>query len=127
MRKPLARPLVLIIDTQQDMLAMYAIALYATGFDVMAATNIDEVAARVRNAQPDVVVTATRSDDDTAELVERLQEEPQLRDVPVVIVGEPKAKPEEYVRRGRVAARLRPRCPPNELAMGLRRVLASTG
>ena len=124
----MARPLVLIVDSHQDTLALYAIALSATGFDVMAATNCDQASARVRQVQPDVIVAALPMPDcDASVLFDRLEENPRMRDVPVLIMGGPgQPSSDERQDRGRVAARLATRCPPNELAIGLRRLLDAT-
>ena len=47
----------LVVDGQEDTLALYAVALSATGFDVIAVKDGPEAFSRARAVRPDIIVT----------------------------------------------------------------------
>ena len=55
-RNPPVRPLVLLVEGHEDTRAMYAFALSANGFDVVAAQDGPEAYARAWEFHPDVIV-----------------------------------------------------------------------
>jgi two-component system cell cycle response regulator DivK len=57
MTVPRSRPLVLIVDDDQDTREMYALFLTVSGVDVIEANAVDPAIELARDRQPDVVVT----------------------------------------------------------------------
>src|SRR5687767_718879 len=56
-RNPPARPLVLVIEGHEDTRALYALALSADGFDVVALEDENEASTRAWEIHPDIIVT----------------------------------------------------------------------
>jgi two-component system cell cycle response regulator DivK len=126
-RNPPVRPLVLLVEGHEDTRAMYALALSASGFDVIAAQDGAEVYARVWEIHPDIIVTdlPTPHHDGWA-FLGSLKRDARTRDIPVVAVsgfGEPSLL--GSAEREAFAAFFPKPCLPDELAAGLREVLQS--
>ena len=121
-----ARPLVLIVtDGPDDTLPLSAIALAATGFDVASATSSEQACARASELRPNVVVTEWPVGNGVGwDLLDYLQQDPRLREVRVVVLCDSVQQQarEGAGRRDSVVFRRRP-CPPEALAMDLRRLL----
>ena len=119
---PPARPLVLIIEGHEGTRAMYALALSAMGFNVVAAQDDAEARRRAWVVDPDIIVMdlPTPNHDDW-QFLQDLKQNPRTRDIPIVAVSR-YAQRERADRQGFAAFFLKP-CVPNELAAGLRQVL----
>ena len=79
------RPIVLIVDEHEEMLALYAMGLFAMGFDVVPARDRAEAYHRASETHPDIIVTQLMiSNADGVELVRQLQQDARTRDIPVV-------------------------------------------
>jgi CheY-like chemotaxis protein len=124
-RNPPARPLVLIVEGHEDSRAMYALALSAMGFDVVAARDEADAYRRAWELHPDIIVTDlwTPNHDDR-QFLQELKQNPRTRDIPLVAVsGYAQRSPRECAELNGFAAVLRKPCLPDELAAALRQVL----
>jgi CheY-like chemotaxis protein len=123
---PPQRPLVLVVDGDDDTLALYALALSAMGFNVMPSRD-GEGARRLAAANPpDIVVTElSLPRDDGWTVVRAIKGTPRTADVPIVVMtARAHAEVCERARReGCVAVVVKP-CVPEQLALGLRMLLA---
>ena len=128
-RNPPNRPLVLIVEADDDSRAMYALALSAMGFDVVAAQDGTEAYRRAWDIHPDIIVTdLPRPNDDGCQLLDALKQDPRTRDVPVVAMSGSVQQllQHEGVNRDGFAAFFPKACLPDDLAAGLRQVLYGT-
>ena len=98
------RPLVLFVEQQEDTRALYSLALSAMGFDVVPAPDAIDGYRRAQEMHPDVIVTDLPADYDHWQFLQDLKQNPCTRDIPRV-------------------AFFSQRCPPDELAAGLRQLL----
>ena len=123
-RNPPARPLVLVIDRDEDTRALYALALSASGFDVVAVQGKTEACDRAWEIHPDIIVTdlPTPNSDDW-QVLETLKQNPRTREIPIVGVSDHRSLGERAARAGFAAFFSKP-CWPDELAEGLRQVLS---
>jgi two-component system, cell cycle response regulator DivK len=126
-RNPPLRPLVLLVEAHEDTRAMYAFALPAHGFDVIAAQDGADVYAQAWEIHPDIIVTdlPTPHHDGWA-FLDRLKQNARTRHIPVVAVsgfGEPSLR--YSTEREAFAAFFSKPCLPEQLAAGLHRVLNS--
>jgi CheY-like chemotaxis protein len=78
-------PVVLIVDDQQDSLAMYAFVLLAMGFQPMMAVNAEDGFARACKWHPDVVV-AHMPGTSGLKLARRLREDTRTKDSGIIVV-----------------------------------------
>ena len=120
-----ARPLVLLIEGQADMRALYSLGLLAMGFDVVAPHDGPDAYRRASETHPDVIVTdLTMPDFDAWQFLHDLKSNSDTRDIPVVAVaGDVQQSTCERVARDGFAAFF-PKCSlPDALASGLRRIL----
>jgi len=119
------RPLVLIVEEHQDTRALYALALSAMGFDVIAAKDGTEGYLRAQEHHPDIIVTdLPMSNGDGGQFLQHLKASSRTRDIPVVVVtGHMKTMVCEPAERDGFAAFLPKPCLPEELAARLRDVL----
>jgi CheY-like chemotaxis protein len=123
---PPARPLVLLVDSDQDALALYALALSGMGFELMGARESDEAFTRAWTHHPDVIVAERRiGERSSSELIERLKSEPRTRDIPVVVLAGDGAPAESGAREAGCRILEKP-CAPDQLALTLRLVVSST-
>jgi two-component system cell cycle response regulator/two-component system cell cycle response regulator DivK len=122
-RNPPTRPLVLIVAGHEDTRAMYACAL-ATAFDVVAIEDDSDAFRRAWEMHPDIIVADLPLPGEGWPLLDRLKESARTRDIPVVAMSA-YAQPSvgERVEREGLAAFFPLPCLPDELALGLRRVL----
>jgi CheY-like chemotaxis protein len=122
---PPPRPLVLIADGHDDTLALYAVALSAMGFDVLAAKDSAKAYNRAWTLRPAIIATdLTLRDGSGWELLQQLKEDARTRDIPVVLMmtdGQPALR-QRAEREGFAALFPKP-CPPDDLAACLRQVL----
>ncbi len=98
-----ARPIVLIVHGDEDMRAMYGLALTAVGFDVAAAHDGPEAFRRAWELRPDVIAACLPTPQSGGSFHHALQQNPQTANIPFVVI--PKT------------------CLPDELAGGIRHVL----
>jgi CheY-like chemotaxis protein len=128
-RNPPGRPLVLIVEADDDSRAMYALALSAMGFDVVAAQGGTEAYRRAWDIHPDIIVTdLPRPDGDAWQLLDNLKQDPRTRDIPVVAMSGSvrQSLRHEGMNRDGFAAFFPKPCLPDDLAAGLRQVLYGT-
>jgi CheY-like chemotaxis protein len=118
---PPARPLVLLVDSHVETLALYAIALSGMGFEVMAATDATEAVGRVWKTRPDIIVTELTIEGAGGwELLALLKGELRTRDIPVVVLtGDAQPATHERARREGCAAMFVKPCLPGQLALKL--------
>lgn len=119
------RPLVLLVDGNAETLAPFALAVAATGFEVVAATNGAEAFTRVWQTHPDIIVTELPMPAyDGWQFLQDLKASPHTRDIPVVALSD---RIQESIREqpnsSGFAAFLPTECPPSELAEQLRQIL----
>jgi two-component system cell cycle response regulator DivK len=119
------RPVVLLVDGHADSLALYALGLFATGFDVVPAKDGAEAVARAYQTHPDIIVTELpMADYDGWQFLQDLKQSPHTRGIPVVAMSDHVKGPIcEQPEHDGFAAFLTRSCLPDELAEGLRRVL----
>jgi len=125
LRTPPQRPLVLIVDGHEEVLALYAVALYAMGFDVLPARGAAEAYNRARHLQPDIIAAILPMPaDEVWELLRQLKQDVRTHDIPVVAVGGPipQSLRERAEWEGFAAVLPRPSVV-EELAVGLRQVI----
>jgi len=124
-RNPLARPLVLIIEEDEGTRAMYALALSAMGFNVVAAQDDAEAYRRARVVHPDIIVMDLPTPNpDGWQFLQDLNQIPRKREIPIVAVSDyaERSLRQRAEHHGFAAVFLKP-CLPFELAAGLRQVL----
>lgn len=103
---------------------MYALALSASGFDVVPAPDADDGFERARMAHPDVIVTEVALPTDGWTFVHNLKLDPRTRDIPILVLTgyiQPSVR-NRAAQEGCAAVMSKP-CLPEELAFGLRQVL----
>jgi CheY-like chemotaxis protein len=120
-----ARPLVLIVDGQQDRLALNALALTTLGFDVLAADDTTSAFGRASAMSPDIIVTDLVLRRESGwDLLARLKGEPATRHIPVVVLaGNLKSTTSARAKREGCATLLLQPCLPDRLALELRSLL----
>jgi CheY-like chemotaxis protein len=127
-RNPPARPLVLIVEGHEDTRALYALALSANGFEVVAVQDGADAFNRAWLIHPDIIVTDLQMPNcDGWQFLQDLKHDARTRDIPVVAVSAyvQRSLRERAERHGFAAFFPKP-CLPDELAAGLRRVLDGT-
>ena len=124
-RNPPVRPLVLIVEGHEDTRVLYALALSANGFDVVAVQDGAEACRRAWEIHPDIIVTNLPIPNGNGwQFLQDLKENARTRDIPVVAVsGYVQRSWRERAERDRFAAFFPKPCLPDELAAGLRHVL----
>ena len=73
-RNPPQRPLVLLVERQDEARALYALALSGSGFDVAAAQDGAEAYRRALEIHPDIIVVAISSEGQRAHQVRAEQD-----------------------------------------------------
>jgi len=124
-RNPPTRPLVLVVEGHEYTGAMYALALSAAGFDVVALQDSGDACRRALEIHPDIIVAdMPMPDHDSWQVLGDLKQNSGTRDIPIVAVSDcVQRSVEEWVDCEGFAAFFPKRCLPDELAGGLRRVL----
>jgi two-component system cell cycle response regulator DivK len=119
------RPLVLIAEDHEDNRAMYALALLATGFEVVAVADGAEALKLAGEIQPDIIVTDLAMPNcDGFQFLQVLKQDSRTRNIPVVAVsGYAERSLRERAERYGFAAFFPKPCLPDALAAGLRQVL----
>ena len=81
-------PVVLLVGVQEDLLAMYAVALLAAGFHPLTATSAAEAFSRACAFQPAVVVSdAELADESGVTLTRWLRADLRTKDAVIVILA----------------------------------------
>jgi two-component system, cell cycle response regulator DivK len=124
-RNPPTRPLVLIVEGHPDTRGLYALALEATGFEVVAVADGAEAFRHAWAIHPDIIVTDLPMPNcDGWQFLSELRRNARTRDIPVVAVsGHVQRSMREGAERDGFAAFFPKPCLPDELAAGLRQVL----
>jgi CheY-like chemotaxis protein len=120
------RPLVLLVDGHLDTVALCALALSATGFDVVPATDGAEALSRARQLHPDIIVTRLPMPHyDAWQFIQDLKQ--NACDIPVVALSDDLRAPiRKQPDHPGFAAFLATDCLPHELAGALRQLLEKT-
>ena len=104
---------------------MYAAGLSAVGFDVVAIQDSGEAFRRAWEIHPDIIVAdLPMPKHDGWPFLDSLKQSPRTRDIPIVAMsGYVHRLVEERVEKEGLAAFFPKPCLPDELALGLRRIL----
>jgi CheY-like chemotaxis protein len=104
---------------------MYALALSARGFDVVATEDADEAYRRAWEIHPDIMVAdLPMLNPESWPFLENLKQTPRTRGIPVVaMAGFVQRSVEDRIDPAGFAALFPKPCLPDELAVGLRQVL----
>jgi len=120
-----SRPLVLVVDDDDDSREMYIPSLAALGFEAIAQADCVQACRRAWETHPDIIVTdLPLRDADGWQLIQDLKREARTREIPVVLLAcyaTPTLR-ERAEREGCAAFFVKP-CLPDELAAELRHVL----
>lgn len=86
-RRSSARPVVLIVDADEDSVAMYAFGLLAMGFEPVTARTVNHAFARTCELQPDVVVADIGLPNTSGlELTRRLRADSRTKDTGIIVL-----------------------------------------
>jgi CheY-like chemotaxis protein len=127
--KPLARPVILIVDDFADALEMYEEYLQFEGYDVAIARNGYEAISVAKTNRPALIFMDVRMPGMTgAEALKMLRTEPSLCDVPVIAFTAHALDDEKQkaLRDGFNEVIAKP-CLPNDLRLAIDRLLAAKG
>jgi len=119
------RPLVLVVEGHDDTRAMYALALSAMGFEVVAAEDGTDAYRRAWEIHPDIIVTDLPMPNyESWQFVQDMKQNPRTRDIPLVAVSSyvQPSRRERTAADGFAAFFPKP-CLTDELAACLRQVL----
>ena len=123
-----ARPLVLVVDDDDDTRELYVQSLVIFGFEAIEAADCEHAYRRAWDFLPDIVVTdLTLRGGDGWQLIQDLKREPRTREIPVVLLtghAAPSLR-ERAEHEGCDGFFVKP-CLPDELATELRHVLDRT-
>ena len=124
-RHPPARPLVFIVEAHEGTRAPYALALSATGFEVVAVADGAEAYRHAWEIHPDIIATDLPIlNCDGWQFLQDPRRNARTCDIPVVAVsGYVQRSVRERAVRDRFAACFPKPCLPDELAAGLCQVL----
>jgi CheY-like chemotaxis protein len=116
---------VLIVDGQQDRLALNALGLTMMGFDVLAANDSVTALGRVSTRSPNIIVTDLILRQASGwDLLSQLKSDPLTCDIPVVMLtGSAAFETRERAMREGCAALIVTPCLPDRLAVELRMLL----
>ena len=82
-----ARPLVLVVDDDDDTRELYLYGLVAFGFEAIDAADCGQAYRQAWGVHPDIVVIGlTLGGADGWQLIQDLKREPRTRDIPVVLL-----------------------------------------
>jgi DNA-binding response OmpR family regulator len=118
-------PVVLLVGVQEDLLAMYALALLAAGFHPLTATSAAEAFSRACAFQPAVVVSdAELADESGVTLTRWLRADLRTKDAVIVILagGDANITARQAIGAGCDRVALKP-CPPDALAAKIHTLL----
>jgi DNA-binding response OmpR family regulator len=118
-------PVVLLVGVQEDLLAMYALALLAAGFHPLTATSATEAFSRACAFQPaGVVADAELVDESGVTLTRWLRADLRTKDAVIVILagGDASITAREAMGAGCDRVALKP-CPPDALAAKIHTLL----
>jgi CheY-like chemotaxis protein len=119
---------ILLVDDDPDQVEMYRYALEDVGFVVVSASTGSEAVTRARALCPDVVVLDVRLPDMSGwEVCKVLKTDPSTGNIPVIVLtaAATATLAADAANAGCAAYLLKP-CYPDELAVSIRNVLAST-
>lgn len=124
-RNPPMRPLVLVVDEHEDTRDMYALALSAMGFDIVAAEDGRDAYRRAWEIHPDAIVADLPMPNyEEWQFLQDLKQNARTREIPLVAVSGyvHRSTGEHTVHDGFDAFFPKP-CLPDELAAALRQLL----
>ena len=122
MISPSLKRMVLLVEDHADTREMYVEALSAAGFSTVEATNAEHALRRAATIQPAVIVTDLRlgAGADGLELCEKLKEDPDTKNIPMIVVTgwtDDKKLQKRAVAAGCAAVLLKPVLPPTLIAV----------
>jgi len=95
---------IVIVDDDPDIVELVKATLKSRGFDVKTASDGEEGLHLIQSLRPDLVVLDLMMPKVSGlEVVRRMREDPQTRDIPIIVlsaIGEKSGKPEEFWRVG---------------------------
>jgi CheY-like chemotaxis protein len=114
-----------MVEGHEEARALYALALSANGFEVVAVKDGQEALNRASQIHPDIIVTALPMPNyDGRQFLQDLRQTLRTRDIPVVAVsGSVQRSLRDCVERDDFTACFSKLCRPDELAAGLRQLL----
>ena len=118
------RPLVLLVDEHEDTREMYALALSAMGFDIVAAEDGRDAYRRAWQIHPDAIVADLPMPNyEEWQFLQDLKQNARTREIPLVVVSGyiHRSADERTVHDGFDAFFPKP-CLPDELAAALRQI-----
>jgi CheY-like chemotaxis protein len=122
------RPAILVVDDHEDTRQMSLLVLRSQGFNPSAAAGADDAFARACADRPDVIVTdLAMPDGDGWDLLQKLAADERTRTIPVVMLTACATEMvrERAAREGVDSFFFKP-CPPDVLAVELRRLCGQT-
>jgi CheY-like chemotaxis protein len=80
---------ILVVDDDPDFVAATTMALTANGYEVVTAANGDKALTAMREKKPDLVLLDIMMSTilDGLDVSEEMQEDPELKDIPVIMVS----------------------------------------
>lgn len=95
---------ILVVDDDPDIVQILKLTLKSRGYDVSTAGDGEEGLRMIRAARPDLLLLDLMMPRMSGlEVVRRLRENPETRDIPIIVlsaIGEKTGKPEEFWRLG---------------------------
>jgi two-component system, cell cycle response regulator DivK len=118
-------PVVLLVDDHEDTVAMYAVGLFAHGFQPLTATDAGEAFSRACIHDPQVIVVDLAMSVRTGfDLIHQLREAPRTQDIPIIVLtGLTLASVRQHAREAGCDRFLLKPCLPEALAAEIRDVL----
>jgi two-component system, cell cycle response regulator DivK len=115
MISPLVRPLVLIVEDDQDTRDMYALYLTLSGMGVVTASSVDAAFALALEKQPDIILTdfMLTGTGSGADLCHRLHQDERTRHIPALLLtgSSRKADADAALAAGCADVRVKPYLP----------------
>lgn len=111
-------PVVLIIDSEPETLAVYALALLALGFQPLTANGAEEAFVRAPTVRPDVIViNATLRDGSGWDLIPRLRDDGRASRAVVLLLSPDSTSVEPRAGKAGIDRVVSLPCEPDVLAM----------